>query len=38
MGTTRYRGYEVVVNGSSKILIGPILYPTGPRGNDSTVL
>jgi hypothetical protein len=38
MGTTRYRVYQVVLNGSSKILLGPIQYPTGPRENGSSTV
>jgi hypothetical protein len=38
-GNYKIKSLPVVVNGNSKILLGPILYPTGPRENDSdTVL
>jgi hypothetical protein len=36
MRTTRYTAYQVVGRGNSKILLGPIVDPTGPRRSSTT--
>jgi hypothetical protein len=38
MGATRYRVCQVIVDGSPKILLGPIQYSMGSRENDSSTV